>query len=180
MSAMVSQINRLFGSRSRKTSKLGVIGLCEGNPPVAGDFPSQRSSDAENVSIWWRHHDTVRAIFWITDIRSSIHHLTIVLQNLIPNIHQLIPLRYIHRSSECMYFDEDFIFWMNNDPSFFHHQSIYKQLRPSKCHSKQTPADLPYLLKLGRYVFWRRPPVRAILISLGLKPEYSGIARSIP
>ena len=33
-----------------------VSGLCEGNPPVIGVFPSQKSSEAKNVSIWWRHH----------------------------------------------------------------------------------------------------------------------------
>ena len=26
-----------------------------GEPPVAGGFPAQRASNAENVSIWWRH-----------------------------------------------------------------------------------------------------------------------------
>ena len=26
---------------------------------VTGDFPAQRASNAENVSIWWRHHDVV-------------------------------------------------------------------------------------------------------------------------
>ena len=50
-------LNRLFRRRSKKTSKLRVTGLCEGNSPVTGEFPSQRASDAENVSIWWRHHD---------------------------------------------------------------------------------------------------------------------------
>ena len=49
--------NRLFRSRSKKTSKLRFTGLCEGNPPVTGGLPSQRASNAENVSIWWRHHD---------------------------------------------------------------------------------------------------------------------------
>ena len=24
--------------------------------PVTGEFPAQRASNAENVSIWWRHH----------------------------------------------------------------------------------------------------------------------------
>ena len=43
--------------RSKKTSMLRVTGLYEGNPPVTGGFPSQRASNAENVSIWWRHHD---------------------------------------------------------------------------------------------------------------------------
>ena len=26
--------------------------------PVTGEFPAQMVSNAENVSIWWRHHDT--------------------------------------------------------------------------------------------------------------------------
>ena len=49
-------LNRLFGCGSKKTSKLRVTGLCEGNSPVTGEFPSQRASSAENASIWWRHH----------------------------------------------------------------------------------------------------------------------------
>ena len=42
--------------RSKKISKLRVTGLCVGNSPVTGEFPPQRTSNAENVSIWWRHH----------------------------------------------------------------------------------------------------------------------------
>ena len=49
-------LNRLFRRRSKKTSKLRVTGLCVGNSPVTGEFPAQRASHAENVSIWWRHH----------------------------------------------------------------------------------------------------------------------------
>ena len=49
-------LNRLFRRRSKKTSKLRVIGLCTRNTPVTGEFPAQRASNAENVSIWWRHH----------------------------------------------------------------------------------------------------------------------------
>ena len=44
-------LNRLFRRRSKKTSKLRVIG------PATGRFPSQMASSAENGSIWWRHHD---------------------------------------------------------------------------------------------------------------------------
>ena len=51
-------LNRLFRRRSTKTSKLRVTGLCAGNSPVADDFPAQRASNAENVSIWLSHHDT--------------------------------------------------------------------------------------------------------------------------
>ena len=48
-------LNRLFWCKSKKTSKLRVTGLCEGNSPANGEFPTQRASNAENVSIWWRH-----------------------------------------------------------------------------------------------------------------------------
>ena len=50
-------LNRLFRRRSKETSKLRVTGLCAGNSPVTGEFPAQMASNAENVSIWWRHHD---------------------------------------------------------------------------------------------------------------------------
>ena len=61
-------LNRLFGHRSKKTSKLRVTGLCEGDPPVTSEFPLQRTSNAENVSIWWRHNEITqhccRCIAW--------------------------------------------------------------------------------------------------------------------
>ena len=49
-------LNRLFRCRSKKTSKLRATGLCAGNSPGTGEFPAQMASNAENVSIWWRHH----------------------------------------------------------------------------------------------------------------------------
>ena len=52
-------INRLFRRRSKKTSKLRVTGLCAWNSPGTGEFPAQMASNAENVSIWWRHHVTL-------------------------------------------------------------------------------------------------------------------------
>ena len=52
--------DRLFWHRPKKTPKFRVTGLCGGNSPVAGEFPSQRVSNAENVSIWWRHHGDIR------------------------------------------------------------------------------------------------------------------------
>ena len=64
MDMMASQITSLMivystvysRRRSKKTSKLRVTGLCAGNSPVTGEFPAQRASNAENGSIWWRHH----------------------------------------------------------------------------------------------------------------------------
>ena len=51
--------NRLFGCRSEKTSKLRVTGLCAGNSPETGEFSAQMASNAENVTIWWRHHGII-------------------------------------------------------------------------------------------------------------------------
>ena len=64
MRALASQITSLTivyskvysRRRSKKTSKLRVTGLCGGNSPVTSEFPTQRTSNAGNVSIWWRHH----------------------------------------------------------------------------------------------------------------------------
>ena len=52
-------LNRSIRRRSKKTSKLRVTRLCAGNSPVTGEFPAQMASNAENVSIWWRHHADV-------------------------------------------------------------------------------------------------------------------------
>ena len=64
MGAMASQITSLtivyqafIQAHIKNTSKLRVTGLCAGNSPVTGEFSAQMASNAENVSIWWRHHD---------------------------------------------------------------------------------------------------------------------------
>ena len=71
MTAMTSPItsltiiysNILFRSRLKKTSKLRVTGLYEGNSLVTDEFPAQRASNEENVSIWWRHHDLMEILY---------------------------------------------------------------------------------------------------------------------
>ena len=69
-------LDGLFRCRSKKTSKLRVTGLCEGNSPVNSEFPIQRASSAENVSIWWRNRINVDdkcfvATRWVTISGSS-------------------------------------------------------------------------------------------------------------
>ena len=49
-------LNCWFRCRSKKTSKFRVTGLCMGNSPVTSEFPTQKASNTENVSIWWHHH----------------------------------------------------------------------------------------------------------------------------
>ena len=57
-----------------KTLKLCVTGLCEGNSLVTGEFPAQRASNRENVSIRWRHHVT-QILSPISIISSNVPHL---------------------------------------------------------------------------------------------------------
>ena len=56
-------LNCWFRCRSKKTSKLRVTGLCEGNSPVTGEFPAEKASNTEIISIWWRHHITTFCIY---------------------------------------------------------------------------------------------------------------------
>ena len=72
ISAMASQITGVsietfVQAQMKKTSKLRVTGLCEGDSPGTGEFPAQRASNAENVSIWWRHHGFVCQIISSSD-----------------------------------------------------------------------------------------------------------------
>ena len=63
MGAMASQITSLtivylivVQSKIKENIKaLRYRPLC-GNSPGTGEFPAQMASNAENVSIWWRHH----------------------------------------------------------------------------------------------------------------------------
>ena len=65
-------LNRVFRRRSKKTSKLCVTSLCVGNSPGTGEFPAQMASNAENVFIWWRHHEKMSA--FLSTIYLSITH----------------------------------------------------------------------------------------------------------
>ena len=78
-------LNRLSRRRSKKTSKLHVSILCEGNSLVTGEFPAQMASNAENVSIWCRHHAEFQ---WVSTDAGS---------GLVPNNPQSIPWSNVHQ-----------------------------------------------------------------------------------
>ena len=86
MNAMASQITSfaivywtVYSRRwSRKTSKLRITGLCAGNSPVIGEFPTQSISNVENISIRWRHHEWPGPVFYL--ISWSPSHLEFFLQ----------------------------------------------------------------------------------------------------
>ena len=91
-------LNRLFRSRSKKTSKLRVTGLCTGNSLGTGEFPTQMASNAENVSIWWRHHVLIllESTGWYLWYLISCSFLTLVCVKTIP-YHIVIPSDWIAR-----------------------------------------------------------------------------------
>ena len=60
LSTVCSTVCSGADQRKKDNIKARVTGLCAGNSPVTGEFPAQRDSSAENVSIWWRHHDIWR------------------------------------------------------------------------------------------------------------------------
>ena len=69
-------LNRLFRRRSKKTSKLCVTGLCARNSLVTGEFPAQRNSNADFLSIWWRHHVGPQRNKPISQIPQSIRQIS--------------------------------------------------------------------------------------------------------
>ena len=57
--------NRLFRCRSKKTSKLCVIGLCEGNPPVTGNsIESHSMVDLQWNILYWKSKWNLHAVCW--------------------------------------------------------------------------------------------------------------------
>ena len=73
-------LNRLFGHRWKKTSKLRVTGLCVRNSPETGEFPTQMASNAENVSIWWHHHVQQKGPIIARSVSIMLYFLALELQ----------------------------------------------------------------------------------------------------
>ena len=66
----------LIRAQIKENIKLRVTGLCAGNSPVTGEFPAKMARNAENVSIWWRHHERklCAAPLIGPHIRTSLYH----------------------------------------------------------------------------------------------------------
>ena len=82
-------LNHLLRRRTKKTYKFRVTGLCAGNSLVTGEFPAQMASNAENVSIWWRHH-VLSVSIWVGSARFDHNTVFYMLQfnQKIPMYHQ--------------------------------------------------------------------------------------------
>ena len=90
-------LNRLFRRRSKKTSKFRVTGLCVGNSPGTAEFPAQLASNAENVSIWWRHHGIGKYDHTSATLK-SLHWLP-VKQHIVLKVSVLVTVQMIERFS---------------------------------------------------------------------------------
>ena len=71
----------------RKHQSSASLAFVVGNSPVTGEFPAQMASNAENVSIWWRHHGSAvkgqqwgwwLVYEWYTNIKRSTKMPTIL------------------------------------------------------------------------------------------------------
>ena len=67
-------LNSLFRCRYKKTLKLHVTGLCE--------FPAQRAGNAENIPIWWRHHEMSVDVLGNSTVHSDIIYISIFMWNM--------------------------------------------------------------------------------------------------
>ena len=59
------------GADQRKHQSTASLTFVRGNSPMTGEIPAQRDSNAENVSIWWRHHDQ---LLWSVVINVNLFH----------------------------------------------------------------------------------------------------------
>ena len=55
-SLTISYLNVYSSADQRKHQSVASLAFVRGNSPVTGEFRAQRASNAETVSIWWRHH----------------------------------------------------------------------------------------------------------------------------
>ena len=63
--------------------------LC-GELTGTGEFPAQRASNAENVFIWWRHHDQLIYLEFIILFQFHVSNAIIGLVFLVPSVSVII------------------------------------------------------------------------------------------
>ena len=126
MSALASQITSLTivystvysRRRSKKTLKLRVTGFCAENSPVTAEFPEQRASSAENVSIWWCHHELnhfkygnhsivvcdviVMALYIVIVYNIKSHTSLVICYSTLPGLHCVVSLQWRHDERDCV------------------------------------------------------------------------------
>ena len=110
-------LNRLVRRRSKKTSKLRVTGLCAGNSPATGEFPTQMASNVENVSISWCHHGNNTNKKMLYNRNQTKHNKIVYMEYAVLKI--LRPRQNCHHftddSLKCIIFNDNL--WLSNNIS---------------------------------------------------------------
>ena len=97
MGTMASQIISLTivysivysGADERKHQSYASLAFVRGNSPVAGEFPAQMASKAENDFIWWRHHDKRKCYLYID------HHNSVILNTYLQPAQTLVANQFV-------------------------------------------------------------------------------------
>ena len=97
-------LNGLFRRKSKQPSKFRFTGLRQGNSLVTGEFPVQRTSNAEKVSISWRHHVQLNDVLSPLRCQTSIWTIAGLLLTHLP------PLDKMGAISQTMF--SDAFLWM--------------------------------------------------------------------
>ena len=153
-------LNRLFRRRSERTSKLRVTGLCAGNSPVIGEFPAQMASNAENVSIWWRHHvleqHPLCGVAWMIDIgfQYKFHRFFCNTGNLSTSLVEVITWR----RTEGRYFQDQWLFCNKDDLKMSPAKYRSFLLRPPCEHAYPSGKrkGCTHCLTITRYIYIER------------------------
>ena len=95
-------LDRSFRRRSKKTSKLRVTELCAGNSQVTGEFPAQKASNAENVSIWWGHREMAGPVR-LSRLLAGQSYFSRKLTDIIINFTTFIHRDFLHATNYCGY-----------------------------------------------------------------------------
>ena len=115
MRAMASQITSLrtvypivyWGADQRKHQSSASLAFVRRIHRGHGEFPAQRASHAESVSIWWRHHGTRYCGLLATVSASAIHFSMprnmIILYFRLPYFYVLV-LYFLHSTSLLSYY----------------------------------------------------------------------------
>ena len=110
MSPMASQITSLTIVCSTVYSVADQKKHQSSASPVTGEFPAQMASNAENVSIWWRHHVLcgIAYLWWLYPWSSGMYHwhfryFMIVLDDM-GKIDQYLSTRKHNKVQACTHF----------------------------------------------------------------------------
>ena len=115
-------------TKTKKTSKLRVTSLFAGNSLVTSEFPKQKASNTENVSIWWRHHESVEFVSacWLLMWPFTLKQTLRMEQQLICYLHlfplwllNTLRLRQIGHHFKGIFLDENLLIWWRFHWSLF-------------------------------------------------------------